>query len=179
MFSLPTHLLARVVALIVLAPASARAAALHRAARQLPDVRNPALVDHFVDVAIAEETPRVPAELIVAIAWGESRFESSSQPGCGTMQVFPRDIGAPRSACRLWRRDLRAGVQAGVEEIEQKLDDRRVRGNMYLALLYRSCGNSAFDGTCSAAKHAWVRAAIWRWKRLDGGTVPPRHLPSS
>jgi hypothetical protein len=33
------------------------------------------------------------------------------------------------------------------------LADRRVRGDLRLALLYRACGNRAFDGTCR--KRAW------------------------
>ena len=139
---------------------------LHEAARALPDVADPSLTDQFVNAAIDLQTPRVPAALIVAIGWGESRFESSAQPACGAMQVYPHDLGEPQAACAEWRRDLRAGVRAGVREIETMLADKRVRGDMRRALLYRACGNKAFDGSCDAKKHAWVTAAVARWRSL-------------
>lgn len=169
-----TARLALGVFLAPLTPQAAQLIVLDEAARQLPDLPRGELVDQFVGAAVAEQTPRVPAELIVALGWGESRFEPWSGPGCGALQVFPRTIDAPPSACTAWRHDLRAGVHAGVVGIEMMLDDRRVRGDMHLALLYRSCGNSVFDGTCSARKHAWVRAAIARWRRIASESGAPR-----
>jgi hypothetical protein len=139
---------------------------LHNTARELPDVESLELVDQFVDVALELQTPRVPAALIVAIAWGESRFDSSAHPACGVMQVYPRDLGEPAAACDEWRHDQRAGVRAGVREIELMLADKRVRGDMRRALLYRACGNRAFDGSCDVKKYAWVTAAMARWRAL-------------
>jgi hypothetical protein len=141
---------------------------LHCRANALPDVDHPAMVDPFVDAALAEQTPRVPAALIVALGWGESRFDPAAQPACGAMQVYPNDLDEPWSRCAEWRKDLVAGVRAGVREIEVMLADRRVGGNMKMALLYRACGNKAFDGTCASAKYAWVEAAISRWRVLEG-----------
>lgn len=139
---------------------------LHNAARKLPDVTSHDLVDRFVDVAVELQTPHVPAALLVALAWGESRFEASARPACGVMQVYPHDLGEPATACAEWRSDSRAGVRAGVREIELMLNDKRVRGDMRRALLYRACGNKAFDGSCSAKKRAWVTASMVRWHAL-------------
>lgn len=133
----------------------------------LPDVDAPDRIDHFVEAALTAQTSRVPAALLVALAWGESRFDSAARPACGVMQVYPRYLDEPASACDEWRRDLRAGVRAGVREIELMLDDKRVHGNMRRALLYRACGNSAFDGSCSKAKRSWVTAALARWRALS------------
>jgi hypothetical protein len=139
---------------------------LHERARALPDVESPDLTDQLVGAALEEQTQRVPAALIVAIAWGESRFDRAARPACGVMQVYPNDLEEPAAACVAWRRDLRAGVRAGVKEIEIMLADKRVRGDMRRALLYRACGNKAFDGTCSVPKHAWVKATMERWRAL-------------
>lgn len=144
---------------------------LHSTARELPDVARD-LVDPFVDVALDEQTQRVPAALLVSLGWGESRFDPDAQPACGAMQVYPNDLDEPQSSCAEWRKDLRAGVRAGVREIEMMLADKRVRGDMRKALLYRACGNKAFDDTCSAAKYAWVDAAIARWRALERRAMP-------
>lgn len=149
---------------------------LHEAARGLPDVGSPDLADQFVDAALELQTPRVPASLLVALAWGESRFDSTARPACGAMQVYPRDLGESQASCAEWRQDLRAGVRAGVREIETMLADKRVRGDMRRALLYRACGNRAFDGTCAAKKYAWVTAAMARWHSLSSRRA---HLPGS
>jgi len=148
---------------------------LHERARALPDVESPDLTDQLVVAALEEQTPRVPAALIVAIAWGESRFDRDARPACGVMQVYPNDLEEPASACVEWRRDLRAGVRAGVREIEIMLADKRVRGDMRRALLYRACGNKAFDGTCSTPKHAWVKATMERWHVL----APSHRTPTA
>lgn len=139
-------------------------------ANELPDV-DTAKTNAFVAIALDEQTPRVPAALLVSLGWGESRFDPEAQPACGALQVYPKDLDEPQSRCAEWRKDLRAGIRAGVREIEVMLADKRVRGNLKKALLYRACGNKAFDGTCSAAKYAWVDAAIARWRMLEGRTT--------
>lgn len=144
---------------------------LHYAAHGLPDVDHPGMIDPFVNVALDEQTSRVPAALIVSLGWGESRFDPAAQPACGAMQVYPNDLNQPRSRCAEWRKDLRAGVHAGVREIEMMLADKRVRGDLRRALLYRACGNKAFDGTCDPKKYAWVDAAIARWHALEARTL--------
>ena len=128
-----------------------------------------------LDVALAwsaaelEATPRVDAALLVSLMWAESRYEPSAQPACGVMQVYPHDIGEPDGAsCRLWRHDVRAGVRAGVTEIEMLLADHRVH-SLRQALLYRACGNRAFTGECAMGR--WVDQALARRKVLLG--MPP------
>jgi hypothetical protein len=143
---------------------------LHTTARQMPDVEHPELVDTLVDAAIRLQTPRVPAALIVALAWAEARFDPMAKPACGVMQVYPKDLDEPQTSCARWRNDLEAGVAAGVREIEVMLADKRVHGNLRNALLYRACGNSAFDGTCDDKKYVWVTNAINLWQVIE-----PRH----
>jgi len=136
------------------------------AAHQLPDTKAVDVL-RFVIAAAQEETPDVPASLLVALGWPESRFQLDAQPACGVMQVYPHDINRPDSDCAVWREDVRAGVHAGVVEIEMLLADRRVNRNMHRALMYRACGNKFFDGTCDAAKAVWVDNAIARWRWLE------------
>lgn len=138
---------------------------LNARAQQLPDTQ-PGAVRTFVAVAFAEATPRVPADLLVSLAWAESRFESQAGPACGVMQVFPRDIGRPASDCQIWRRDVTLAVRAGVLELEMMLEDKRVHGSIRRALMYRACGNAFFDGTCSHEKSRWVDAVLARWRWL-------------
>ena len=150
----------------------ARATRLYDAAVELPDT-DATLVRPMVDAAIAEETPRAPAALLVAAAWGESRFDQRAQPLCGVLQVSPVDIGRPMSDCAAWRGDLQLAVRAGVTEIETMMADARVAGDLRRMLLYRACGNKAFDGTCAAAKYAWVEATIARYRQLEHAITRP------
>jgi hypothetical protein len=145
----------------------AAAPGLAQRAEQLPDVK-PDLTAPMVESALRHGTDKIPAALIVALAWGESRFQLDAKPRCGVMQVWPADIDRPASDCEVWRRDLDAGVMAGVEEIRMLLADSRVAGDMRRALLYRACGNVAFDGTCDGKKIRWVNEAISRWHWLAG-----------
>lgn len=138
---------------------------LRAAALSLGDVR-PADVDAFVSAAMDEQTASVPAALLVALGWGESRFDASAGPACGAMQVYPGDLGLPWAACAAWAHDTRAGVRAGVQELELMLADGRVRGDLRRALLYRACGNAAFQpGAC--AMDGWVNAAIARFHTVN------------
>lgn len=139
-------------------------------AHEMPDVDHPEMIDPFVTAALAEETPNAPAALLIALGWGESRFDPRAQPACGAMQVYPNDLDLPWSKCEEWRKDLRAGVRTGVLEIEIMLADKRVAGNLYRALLYRACGNSAFNGTCNPNKYAWVDLALARYHALERGS---------
>jgi len=131
----------------------------------LPDVR-PELVDEAVDAALAVETKHVTAELLLALAWGESRMEPGLHTGfvCGALQVNPADIDEPHSQCKVWANDQVEGFAAGVKELEMMLLDHRVHGSLERALLYRACGNSAFNGTCSKKK--WPRWVIERTRWL-------------
>lgn len=112
-----------------------------------------------VDAAISAETRRVPAELLLAVAWGESRFRTDVATGrvCGPLQVAPGDLGMPyQRTCEIWEQEPVEAYAAGVKEIEMMLADARVHGSMTLALMYRACGNAAFWASpCVKAKRMW------------------------
>lgn len=148
------------------AHADVRMDRVRAATHLLPDVPSER-VDAAVDAAFAAETDEVPAELLLSIAWGESRFDSTARVGrvCGIVQVAPRYVGKTKAVCKVWAHDLTAAFRAGALQLEDMLRDPRVRHDMRKALLYRACGNSAFDGTCrKAAYPGWVlrRAAFLR-----------------
>ena len=86
------------------------------------------------------------------------------------MQVYPHDLGLDdASSCALWKRDVLAGVRAGVLEIETLLADHRVH-SLREALLYRACGNKAFTNECD--RDGWVNAVFARRMYLVNGGRP-------
>lgn len=134
-----------------------------------PDVQPVDVVAAWI-AAELEATPRVDAPLLMALMWPESRYQPTAGPACGVMQVYPHDIGLDdASSCALWKRDVRAGVRAGVLEIETMLADRRVH-NLREVLLYRACGNKAFTGKCAMGR--WVDQVFARRTYLVGGSRP-------
>lgn len=143
-----------------------RAIELHRRASELPDVRAE-LIAPTVAAALTAETPEFPAELLIAIAWGESRFEPGAHTGraCGPMQTIART-----GDCERWR-DPFAGFQAGVDELTQWSRDRRTHHELRLILGAYACGNSIFDGTCT--KTRWPSWVLARAKRLGLRDVRP------
>lgn len=134
-------------------------------ALSLPDVRE-SDVRPAVEAALRHETAEIPAELLVSIMWGESRFIPTIRTGivCGIMQVGPHNINRPRKVCSTWDRDVDMAVADGVRELKMLLSDKRVRGNVRRALLYRACGNAAFNGSCK--KGAWPGWVLQRARRL-------------
>jgi hypothetical protein len=151
--------------------AIAAVALLFRALGQ-PDVDPIDVVVAWVAVEL-EATPHVDAQLAMALMWPESRYQATAGPACGVMQVYPHDIGLDdRSSCALWRRDVRAGVHAGVVEIEMLLADRRVH-NLREALLYRACGNKAFTGECDMG--VWVDRVLTRRAYMTDGSIKLAH----
>lgn len=159
---------------------NSRRAALRRVARSLPDC-DPQEAQAVADAALEEETVRVPAELILSVAWGESRFKPHERTGivCGVMQVAPVYMGLPyEKTCRLWERDVTSAVFSGVLELEEDLDDPRVNGDIRRALMYRACGNSYFSGTCQKTGAAdWILRRARRIERLERSSEP--RLPPS
>lgn len=127
-------------------------------ATALPDT-NVVDTTRAVHAAFVVENHEFPAELLIALAWGESRFEPRARTGhyCGILQTL--ESRSPRGCT-----DAYAGMQAGIDELEELASDRRTKRDLDLVLMYRACGNTAFDGTC--IKHGWVRAALRRAKRL-------------
>jgi hypothetical protein len=129
-------------------------------AQALPDI-DPDLVLPNVLAAFHAETTEYPAELLLAIAWGESRFRSDVTTGhvCGVLQTVPR---IP-SDCSKWL-DPFEGYQAGVDELIEWSFDRRTHGDLRLILLARACGNSAFTGKCR--KQRWPGWVLRRARAL-------------
>lgn len=129
----------------------------------LPDLR-PERVLPTVIAAELEATPHVPANLIVALVWPESRGELWAQPACGVMQVYPHDLYEPDSNCAAYRSSAIAGVDAGVRELEMMMLEKRVT-SLRVALLYRACGGRAFvPGACEMGD--WVDKALARARWL-------------
>jgi hypothetical protein len=136
-------------------------------ASHLPDMR-PQRVLPVVIAAELAQTREVPAALIVALVWPESRGELWAQPACGVMQVYPHDLYEPDSNCALYRASTYAGVDAGVREIEMMLAEKRVT-SLRVALLYRACGGRAFvSGACEMGP--WVDAALARARWLTASS---------
>lgn len=128
-------------------------------------------VERAVDAALIAETDHFSAELLLSISWGESRFVASTITGraCGVMQV----VASTRVVCRELASDARLGMIAGVLEMEdERVEDRRTRGDVRLVLLAKACGNSAFDGTCR--KTAWPEWVIRRAEQLGYRRRSPR-----
>lgn len=122
--------------------------------------------------AIEAATPHVRPELLLAIAFVESRYDVTSisrvergvrkggrypsrrpprdldRTGslfCGPLQTFARSW----DAC-LQMRDLRVAYTAGAQELELWLRDRRVHGDIKRALAGHGCGNHGVTtGRCN------------------------------
>ncbi len=126
-----------------------------------------------VAAAEAAATPRVSAQLLLAIAFVESRYDATATSRvegqtrktghyastvapanlavnaslyCGPLQTFAASWGD----C-LAMREPQTGYAAGAAELEQWLRDTRVRGNVEVALAGHGCGNfGVTTGRCNA-----------------------------
>jgi hypothetical protein len=125
-----------------------------------------------VQAAAAASTDEVPAEVLLAIAFVESRFDphwvsrvegrrrkygrylattppkrlnKSKSLYCGVLQTR----ASSWDAC-LAQRDLEVAYRAGAAELTSWLHDRRVRGDMSRALAGYGCGNHGVrTGKCN------------------------------
>lgn len=150
---------------------SSRVDALAAHVAQLGDIAPGVDMREHVAAAIIAETPRVSAELLLSIAWSESRFDPSVHTSrvCGPLQVNPTDLGRSHdAACEAWSVDLIEAYAAGADEIETMLHDPRVHGSLTRALAYRACGNAAFvaDSACVRAKKSWPAWVLYRARKL-------------
>lgn len=135
--------------------------------------------------AVDASSPAIPADLLVSIAFIESRFDttatsrveggvrktghypSTSPPRnlggtlyCGPLQTY----AATWSECMEMRVPERA-YAAGVSELTKWLRDRRVHGNIMVALAGHGCGNAGvLTGQCNnyPARVMWVRSLLAR-----------------
>lgn len=140
--------------------------------------------------AVDASDARVPAELLLGMAWVESRFDptatsrieggkrrTGSYPStapprggvrgslyCGPLQTYGRDW-----ATCLAMRELAVGYAAGAAEMRTWLGNRAVAGDVFRALLGHGCGNAGLrTGRCSGYPNRVLRFA----RKL--GAPPPR-----
>lgn len=147
------------------------------AVNKLPDF-DKKFTNDVVQAAIDSETENFPAELILSIAWQETRFnytkQTNRQKVCGIMQTSPKSIGLKMSICKDWNLDPKLGFMAGITALETMMKDSRVYGKSKnntasikaacgvnpsarcKSILYYACGNSAFDGTCTKTQYPKV-----------------------
>lgn len=137
----------------------------------VPELPIPDAYEH-ASAAIAAATPSVGVELLLAIAFVESRYDTTATSRveggkrktgrhastipplrldrraslyCGPLQTF----AGSWNAC-LALRDSRVAYAAGVTELQTWLRDRRVRGDIKLALAGHGCGNHGVaTGRCN------------------------------
>lgn len=154
-----------VLMLPVAASADERSDRLRDRVLALGDVR-PELIDDAVTAAIDVETESVSAELLLALAWWESRLEPGLRTGrvCGALQVKPEDVGerSHRDACHRWAQDTWQGFRAGADELTTWL--RHSHGNMSLALRGRACGWTGLRHGCG--KKWWIDRVRLTARRL-------------
>lgn len=147
------------------------------------------------DAAVEAERPAVPAEVLLAIAYVESRFDATatsrvegrvrrtgSYPSrtppralrgslyCGPLQTY----AASWTQC-LAMRELPRAYGAAVTELAQWTRDRRVRGNLGRALLGHGCGNVGLrTGACNG-----YPARVLGVARRLAGAAPARTVATS
>jgi len=146
------------------------------------------LEDAFAHAKAATDaaTPKISAELLLAMAFVESRYDTqavsrvegkrrrvghwpSNEPPkrlrkgaslyCGPLQTF----AANWDEC-LAQRDLGVAYSTGAKEVTRWLRDRRVRGEMTRALAGYGCGNRGVrTGKCNR----YPGRVLWQAKRLE------------
>jgi hypothetical protein len=138
------------------------------------------------DAAVRAANAQISPELLLAVAYVESRFDPtatsriegtqrrvgrypSTQPPmrlrkgsslfCGPLQTF----AATWDDC-MQQRNLTVAYTTAVKEIGRWLRDRRVRGDMTLALAGYGCGNrGVLTGKCNR----YPGRVLWQAKRLE------------
>lgn len=144
--------------------------------------------------AVAASTKRVKPELLLAIAYTESKFDpmslsrvegKSRRVGRWGADEPPKRLrkgatmfcGPLQTVARTWdqclaQRDLVTAYRTGVKEIEEWLDNELVRGKMSRALAGFGCGTSgARSGTCSNAFQARVLSYT---RKIEAGRALPK-----
>lgn len=120
--------------------------------REAPWVDEATALEH-AEAAIAHERPDLPAELMLAIAWRESKYDPTARPDCGVMQVTRKNLGGSRAACAAARADAAAGYQVGADAfgrwVDQCQGDRKRRVSVLRCAL-----NGYAEGT-AAGRRGW------------------------
>jgi hypothetical protein len=145
-----------------------------------------------VEAAEAAATDQVPSELLLGIAFVESRYDvtalsrvegltrktgrypSTKPPArldrraslfCGPLQTY----AASWSAC-MGMRNLKVAYAAAARELEGWMKDRRVRGNVTRALAGHGCGNY---GVRTGACNGYPRRVLAMTRQLRFGPSTP------
>jgi hypothetical protein len=136
--------------------------------------------------AMHAATDEVSPELLLAIAFVESRFDPTALSRIEGNQRrggrWPYDVPPPKltkgtsmfcgvlqTRALTWRqclaqRDLRHAYTKAVHELETWLHDRRVRGDLTLALAGYACGNRGVKtGKCKR----YPGRVLWQARRLE------------
>lgn len=148
----------------------------------------PADVLAHVHAATVAATEELPPELLLAVAFVESRYDPRWVSRVeGTRRVYSRIRGAtpPKrmnkhkslfcgvmqthaktwDACLSQRRDLVVAYRAGAAELTSWLRDRRVRGDLSRALAGYGCGNKGVrTGKCNR----YPGRVLYQASRLGG-----------
>jgi hypothetical protein len=131
--------------------------------------------------AIEAASPRISPELLLAIAYVESRYDPTAtsrvegairKTGSYPATIEPANLapgsslfcGPLQTFAASWRdclalRDLKTAYTAGATELDGWLRDRRVRGDVTRALAGHGCGNfGVATGQCKAypARVQWI-----------------------
>jgi hypothetical protein len=149
--------------------------------------------DHAA-AAVDASTTRVPPELLLAIAFVESRFDvtatsrvegrkrrtghyaSTTAPAnlnkrmsmyCGPLQTF----AGSWDECMAMR-DPHVAYAAGADELETWLRDKRVRGDITRALAGHGCGN---HGVTTGKCNSYPQRVLWQQRRFAAGIAPAVH----
>ncbi len=149
--------------------------------------------DHAA-AAVDASTAHVPPELLLAIAFVESRFDvtatsrvegkkrrtghyaRTTPPAnlntrqsmyCGPLQTF---AGSWSDCISL--RDPHVAYAAGADELEHWLRDKRVRGDLSRALAGHGCGN---HGVTTGKCNFYPQRVLWQERRFALGLAPANH----
>ena len=144
--------------------------------------------------AVEASTPDVQPELLLAIAFVESRFDvtatsrvegrkrrtghyaGTTPPSnlntkmsmyCGPLQTF----AGSWSECMAMR-DPHVAYAAGADELETWLRDKRVRGDITRALAGHGCGN---HGVTTGKCNRYPQRVLWQERRFAAGLAPAVH----
>jgi len=169
-----------------------------RLAAAVPTLTAAAALDN-ASAAVDASTPAISADLLVSVAFIESRFDptatsriqsgrrltgsypsTDAPPGlrgslyCGELQTF----AASWAEC-LAMRDRAVAYTAAVAELTHWLHDRRVHGDIALALAGHGCGNAGVtSGRCNAYPDRVfaVRTLLSKIRPTRVHRAPPRSV---
>jgi hypothetical protein len=154
---------------------------------------DPQTAHEHIEAAEAAATDQVPSELLLGIAFVESRYDATAvsrvegrtrktgrypwnkPPAsldrraslfCGPLQTY-----APSWATCMGMRNLKVAYAAAAAELDHWMRDRRVRGNVTRALAGHGCGNYGVrTGTCNG----YPRRVLAMTRQLRFGPSMPQ-----